>query len=375
MNYYLNGFVHIRPRYEMDQKALLEWIAHIHAIAAHTAKSPEPFSSIKERLLQLGTGDDKIQKRGIQISDPFQENHEEMQIYPISRLPEGVGLKERMLFFEKETSEIFEQFYTPAIPLPEHIIHVTCTGYVAPSPAQKIVSKRKATHTFVTHAYHMGCYASVPAIRIALGSLSLPSPDASVDIVHTEMSSLHMHPLRNSTEQLIAQSLFADGFIKYSVQSQKQSEPCFKVLSLQQEIIPDSLESMTWRCEDVCLAMTLNKNVPVLILRALQKYFSRLAKKADVDENAMKAHAYFAIHPGGPRILQQVQQFFTLRDAQIEHSLYVLQNYGNMSSATLPHIWERMLNDDRIPAESHIASLTFGPGLSITGAIFQKMGG
>lgn len=376
MNYYLGGFFHIRPRFENDQKELLEWTAKLHAAAAATEQSSTPFSSIRERLLELGSGKDKIQKRGFQISDPFEENFENMDIYPVTLRPEGTGFKDRMLFFDREVSKIFEQFYGPDVPLPGHLIHVTCTGYVAPSPAQKIVSQRKGSQsTIVTHAYHMGCYASIPAIRIAAGSLSLAltSPATlSVDIVHTEVCSLHMHPLRHSTEQLIVQSLFADGFIKYSVYKEDSNKPSLKILALREEIVPDSLNSMTWSCDDVCHAMTLNKNVPVFITRTLEGYFSRLCEMAGMDADQMKKNAYFAIHPGGPKILQHIQQLFALNEEQLAHSLYVLQQYGNMSSATLPHIWERMLNDDHVPKGAYIASLAFGPGLSITGALFQK---
>jgi len=376
MNYFLGDFVHIRPRFESGQKELLEWTAKIHTVAAETEDPSKPFSCIKERLLELGSGKEKIQKRGFQISDPFEDSYEDMHIYPVSLHPEGVGFKERMLFFDRETTQIFEQFYGPDTPLPAHLIHVTCTGYVAPSPAQKIVSQRKESlNTVVTHAYHMGCYASIPAIRIAAGALSstLPSPaDCSVDIVHTEVCSLHLNPLRHSTEQLVVQSLFADGFIKYSVFTEDPKGASLKILALLEEIIPDSLNSMTWSCDDVCHAMTLNKNVPVFITRSLDGYFARLVTMAGLDGSNVKKNAYFAIHPGGPKIVQHIQNLFSLDDRQLTHSLYVLQNYGNMSSATLPHIWERMLSDENLPSGALIVSLAFGPGLSIVGALFQK---
>jgi predicted naringenin-chalcone synthase len=37
--------------------------------------------------------------------------------------------------------------------------------------------------------------------------------EARVDIVHTELCSLHLQPLRHEAEQLVIQSLFADGCI------------------------------------------------------------------------------------------------------------------------------------------------------------------
>lgn len=377
MRYCIGKFLHIRPRFEKDQIELLEWTAKLHEVAATHAYPDRDFPSIKEKLLALGSGKEKIQKRGFQISDPFEDDFEKMRIYPVTLSTEGARFKDRMLFFDSQVTAVFEQMYPSDVPLPEHLIHVTCTGYVAPSPAQKLVSQRNLSkNSIVTHAYHMGCYASIPAIRIAVGSLTNPlsCPVYSADIVHTEMCSLHLHPLRHSTDQLIVQSLFADGFIKYSVFSENAHYPRLTVLTLLEEIIPHSINSMTWSCDDVCHAMTLDKNVPVFITRMLEGYLSRLADAAMIDIDNILTSAYFAIHPGGPKILQHIQNLLLLSEEQLRHSLYVLQQYGNMSSATLPHIWERMLNDDAVADGSHIVSLAFGPGLTIAGAVFQKSG-
>ena len=375
MDYYITDLVPIRPRYEIDQERLLEWIAQLHSVAADTAKLSTPHSFVKEKLLQLKSSTkDKILKRGIQISDPFEENYDRMQIYPVTLRPEGANFKERMQFFDREALKIFEQFYPEQMPLPPHLIHVTCTGYVAPSPAQKIVSKRNAYNTAITHAYHMGCYAAIPAIHTATGFLSLSSVNSSVDIVHTEMCSLHMHPLRNSTEELIIQSLFADGFIKYSLYKELK-RPSLHILSLHQEMIPNSLDCMSWCCEDICHSMTLSKTVPVFLTRALSDYFSRLLNRAGItNEEQIKKEAFFAVHPGGPKIIEHVKELFGLRDEQMLHTVSVLKECANMSSATLPHIWERIVKDDSIAKEAFVVSLAFGPGLTIAGALFKKIG-
>jgi predicted naringenin-chalcone synthase len=372
MHYALEAFVPIRPRFVMQQEQLLKWTSELHEQAARLAKPSSPFSSTLVKLLELGSGKDKIQKRGFHICDPFEQNPSKRSIYT-DAYPSGVKMKERMQFFDCEMTRIFESFYPIDARLPKHLIHVTCTGYVAPSPAQKIVSLRKAKDTSVTHAYHMGCYAAIPAIRIAAGALALSSPASSVDIVHTEMCSLHFNPLDCSTEQLVVQSLFADGFIKYRV-SKKSSASCLKVLALHEELIPDSLSSMSWRCEDICHSMTLSKKVPVMLSQALHGYLSRLVEKVHLNEKLIKAKAYFAIHPGGPKIIQHITQLFHLKEEQISHSSFIMQHCGNMSSATLPHIWEKMLHDRRIKTGSYIVSFAFGPGLTLSGALFQKRG-
>jgi predicted naringenin-chalcone synthase len=273
---------------------------------------------------------------------------------------------------------------------------VSCTGYVSPSGAQKIASIHNwGSQTTITHAYHMGCYASIPAIRIGSGFLALDPEKTRADIVHTEICSLHTNPSNHNADQLVSQSLFADGFIKYSVYREplgfvnsggpqnsqnltvrgiKKTEikPHIRILAIQEEIIPNSTKSMTWNVMHWGFEMTLSKEIPVLIARALPLFLEHLAKKAHLSLELLTKKALFAVHPGGPKILVYIQELFKLTDAQMTHSFNILKNYGNMSSATLPHIWESILNDESIPDSTLIVSMAFGPGLSITGAIMEK---
>jgi predicted naringenin-chalcone synthase len=331
----------------MKQGELLAWTASQHA------------TEISEKLFALGTGEDKIQKRGFQIPDPLQE--EGMQKLHTA------SLRERMDFYEEEVSTIFEAFYPKEALVPEQLIHVTCTGYIAPSPAQRLLSMRKATKSFATHVYHMGCYASIPAVRMASGSLT--TGISSVDIVHTELCSLHFHPFTHKTEQLVIQTLFADGFIKYSVQHENTKG--LKLLALLEETIPGSLSDMQWRCEDTCHAMTLSKKVPLYIMQALPGFFFSLVEKAGLDAQTIRSSAYFAIHPGGTKIFHYVKERLGLESWQVAHSLNIFQQYGNMSSATLPHIWEKMLNE--LPKDAYIVSFAYGPGLTMVGALLRKL--
>lgn len=373
----LSDFQHIRPHHEIDQEKIQEWIVEVHARAAHCFENREmvPFrEELLSKIRRLGLGRERIENRGIHHSDLFQEDWSQMDVYPVAEHPHGHGLAKRSHFFDREVTQIFERFYPENCPMPAHLVHVTCTGYVAPSPAQKLVTLRQAgTMTTVTHAYHMGCYGSIPAIRMGAGfnTLASPASTSSVDIVHTEICSLHMHPLRHSSEQLLVQSLFGDGFIKYTVSS-KEEGPHLKVLALHEETIPDSSHCMTWCCEDNGFGMTLSKEIPVLIARNIEGYLNRLCALSGRESVEVIKEALFAIHPGGPKILQQIKDLLGLEAIQIEHSVQVLKRYGNMSSATLPHIWEKMLGDADVPHGKQIISLAFGPGLSVAGALFVK---
>jgi predicted naringenin-chalcone synthase len=51
----------------------------------------------------------------------------------------------------------------------------------------------------------------------------------------------------------------------------------------------------------------------------------------------------------------------------------VLNEHGNMASATAPHIWQAIVESPEIPVGSKVLSMAFGPGLTVIGALFEKV--
>ncbi len=358
----LIDFQILRPPFESAQEETLHWLVEAHV----KAEGNEEFRPIlREKLWQVGCKPDRIGKRGHVLADFNHCDWDKMEIYRLHETSTGKNLSARAKKFEAEVDEIFRRYYPDGSTPPDDLIHVSCTGYISPSGAQKIVSERNWGHlTTVTHAYHMGCYGSVPAIRMASGFLNSAAEKQRVDLVHTEICSLHSNPSMHQLDQLVSQSLFADGFVKYSV-VRDTDQPHLKIVALREEIIPNSLEAMTWSMADWGFQMSLAKEVPVLITRYLPEYLERLG--ANRYRNAL-----FAIHPGGPKILIHLQKLLGLSERQMSFSFQVLKEYGNMSSATLPHIWQRILQDPEIAESTPIASLAFGPGLTISGVLMEK---
>ncbi len=81
----------------------------------------------------------------------------------------------------------------------------------------------------------------------------------------------------------------------------------------------------------------------------------------------------FAIHPGGPAILNQIRGKLGIEEAAVALSRRVLYEHGNMASATAPHIWQLIVESPEIPSGSKILSMGFGPGLTVIGALFEKV--
>jgi predicted naringenin-chalcone synthase len=385
----LHSFCLVRPLHSGTQEEALRWLAEAHIRAEETQRlnnghppvSPG-FAAMMPRLLhRYGCSPGKISARGSELNDYLHTSWENMEVYRLAESSKGAGMSVRSQVFARAAHRTMNAMFANEPNPPDDLIHVTCTGYLSPSAAQLMAVEKGWRRTRVTHAYHMGCYAALPAIRIGSGFLASTSGRAHrVDIAHTELCTLHLDPSDHSPEQLVVQSLFADGHIRYTLSDGSGPAPVatadmthsgYRILTMADELLADSADDMRWSLSEWGFRMALTQQVPEKIGNALPAFLARLFSQAGLDYEAEKESAIFAIHPGGPKIVEQVSDALGLRPEQSAASRTVLLNYGNMSSATLPHVWNEILESGAAEPGQLVASLAFGPGLTICGALFQ----
>jgi predicted naringenin-chalcone synthase len=343
---FISDFTSYAPPYRTSQSKALDWLGQAHARRSLDIDAAK-FTKLFQRY---GCGPDRIESRASFLSDFTHSDWERMRLFNKDK----VSLDERMRFFNEALVKPIAKLYGDR-PLDfRQWIHVTCTGYSSPSAVQSFAAQAGwGERLEILHAYHMGCYASLPALRMARGNLD-------ADVLHTELCTLHFDPANHNPEQLVVQSLFADGVIRYRVSAQAPVQG-FEVLDLKEVISPGTLEHMTWEVSGQGFRMTLNRDVP---------------KKVEAAVGALVAPwretgTLYAIHPGGPRIIDAVKEALELSEEQVFFSKEILRRHGNMSSATLPHIWSEMLTE--IPSGTRVVSMAFGPGLTISAGLMRKV--
>ncbi|HKQ72360.1 MAG TPA: 3-oxoacyl-[acyl-carrier-protein] synthase III C-terminal domain-containing protein [Blastocatellia bacterium] len=372
------------PSYHLPQEYSFHWLAAAHTEAEVIASGrmdlrSEWLDRMGRLIRRYGCSAQRIGGRRSELSDFMHTRWEEMSIFNLTAKPAGEGIDARNQYYADTANRVVNQFYAGEEDPPADLLHVTCTGYSSPSAIQRLIErKRWGVWTRATQIYHLGCYAALPALRVAAGLLFNPQNGGRprADILHTELCSLHLNPRDHSPEQLVVQSLFADGHIRYSMTLDERlggeaPRPAFEALAMREEVIPDSFDDMTWVLSEWGFRMTLSREAPDKIAVALPGFLERLLASAGEGPLAHRDEMIFAIHPGGPKIIDSVQKLFKLDDDQIAFSRAVLFERGNMSSATLPHIWAKILADAGVRPGTHVVSLAFGPGLTIAGALFK----
>ena len=79
----------------------------------------------------------------------------------------------------------------------------------------------------------------------------------------------------------------------------------------------------------------------------------------------------FRGHPGSQKIVRHIQSRLGLQESDISHSLAVLNDYGNMSSATILFVLDHIQRCGNPQAGDRGVLLAFGPGLTMEGVLVE----
>ncbi|MFG6444763.1 type III polyketide synthase [Microbacterium sp. P07] len=242
-----------------------------------------------------------------------------------------------------------------------HVITISCTGMFAPGPDYLLVRDLGLSPS--TERYHLGfigCAAAIPGLRAA-SRITAAQPEAVVLVVTAELCSLHIRS-SSDPEQIVAASVFADGAAAAVVSADptRRSGPRLDLEGFGTRLTDDGEDDMVWTVGDEGFEMTLTAQVPRIIGREIE------AVAADLFGGADAVDAW-AVHPGGRSILDRVEDGLGLSPEALSDSRTVLREYGNMSSATILFVLQRMMAGERTEGE-RLAILAFGPGLTIEAA-------
>lgn len=238
-----------------------------------------------------------------------------------------------------------------------HVVTASCTGFFAPGPEFRLVRDLGLAPTVSReHLGFLGCAAAIPALRSA-ARICATDPSALVLVVCAEICTIH---LRSSSDpdQIVSSAVFADGAAAAVVTGAPATTvPHLELDRFATAITDDGESAMGWTIGDHGFEMTLTAEVPRIVGREVKNALSPLLGEGPVD--------LWAVHPGGRSILDRVEAACGLEGDALRHSRDVLRTYGNMSSATILFILQRMLADPATPDGARMLAVAFAPGLTV----------
>ena len=234
----------------------------------------------------------------------------------------------------------------------------TCTGYATPGLDIRLASDLGMPAGLQRLLVgHMGCYAAIPGLA-AVGDFVAARSRPAV-LLCCELTSLHVQPAQRDLEQVVAHALFSDAAAAVVVEPGAGRGR--RLAGVVARTDASTADLMTWDVTDLGFRMGLSPRVPGVLSKHVAEVVDELLAGAGL---RVEDIAGWAVHPGGPRIIDVVRDELGLADEQVAASRRVLSEHGNCSSATVLLVLQEMADVD-----GPVVAMAFGPGLTLYAAL------
>src|SRR5918912_1648506 len=224
----------------------------------------------------------------------------------------------------------------------------TCTGYATPGLDIQLAGDLGMPAGLQRLLIgHMGCYAALPGLAAVSDFVAARSRPAV--LLCCELTSLHVQPAQANLEQVVAHALFSDAAAAAVVGPGAGRGR--RLAGVVARTDPSTADHMTWDVTDLGFRMGLSPRVPDVLARHVGDVVGELLVGAGLRTEDVDG---WAVHPGGPRILDVVQDQLGLSEEQLGASRRVLAEHGNV--------------------DGRVVAMAFGPGLTLYAALLLPAG-
>jgi alkylresorcinol/alkylpyrone synthase len=244
---------------------------------------------------------------------------------------------------------------------------VSCTGYSTPG-LDLVLARDMGMDPSVQRLLigHMGCYAALPGLG-AVSDFVVARRRPAV-LLCVELTSLHIQPATDDISQMVAHALFSDAAAAVILRPETSgSTPVGGLRVIDMVAVADhsTADHMTWDITDLGFRMGLSPLVPSVLARHVGTVVrDRLLAPHGLVPSDVSA---WAVHPGGRRILEVVEEQLDLPAAAMAPSYAILDGYGNCSSATVLMVLSQLPEDS-----GPVVAMAFGPGLTLYAALLER---
>ncbi|MFE3222854.1 type III polyketide synthase [Nocardia sp. NPDC059228] len=251
------------------------------------------------------------------------------------------------------------------------LVFATSTGFIAPGVDVAVVKQlglSPAVNRVIVN--FMGCAAAMNSVRAAVDYVRA-HPDKKALVICIELSSVNA-VFDDNINDVIIHSLFGDGCGAVVIGASQPHQPlpagAVVIRDSFSYLFDDAEDGIVLGVNDNGITCELSENLPQYILRGVDPVVTGvLARngmtKSDID--------LWAIHPGGPKIIEESVRSLGLGSEQAATSWDVLAEYGNMLSVSLIFVLEQMIAQQATQPISTGVAFSFAPGVTLEGVVFD----
>ncbi|KAL8500264.1 hypothetical protein ACS0TY_020028 [Phlomoides rotata] len=224
--------------------------------------------------------------------------------------------------------------------------------------------------------YFLGCYGGVTGLRVAK-DIAENNPGSRVLLTTSETTILGFRPPNNSRPyDLVGAALFGDGAAAVVIGSDPipgKESPFMELNYAIQQFLPGTNSVIDGRLSEEGIYFKLGRDLPQKIEDNIEGFCRKLMEKAGLEEYN---ELFWAVHPGGPAILNRLESKLCLEGKKLDCSRRALMDFGNVSSNTIFYVMEYMreeLRGKKENAEEWGLALAFGPGITFEGVLLRSL--
>ncbi|QLL09505.1 type III polyketide synthase [Mycobacterium vicinigordonae] len=252
------------------------------------------------------------------------------------------------------------------------LVFVTSTGFIAPGVDVAVVKELGLSRSISRVVVNfMGCAAAMNAVRIA-ATYVRAHPSMKALVVCIELCSVNA-VFADDINDVVIHSLFGDGcgalVIGASQVRQLLPHGSVVIRSSFTQLLDDAEDGIVLGVNHNGITCELSENLPDYIYRGVEPVVAEVLRdngltKSDID--------LWAIHPGGPKIIEESVRSLGIAADRAAPSWEVLARFGNMLSVSLIFVLESMVRqvESNKPISTGMA-FSFAPGVTIEGILFD----
>lgn len=231
--------------------------------------------------------------------------------------------------------------------------------------------------------YFLGCYGGVTGLRVAK-DIAENNPGSRVLLTTSETTILGFRPpSKNRPYDLVGAALFGDGAAAVIIGANPtgEEEPFMELNYAVQQFLPETQGVIDGRLCEEGINFKLGRDLPQKIEANIEEFCKKLIGKVGNNDGVEKGllgfnDLFWAVHPGGPAILNKLENVLKLSIEKLECSRKALMDYGNVSSNTIFYVMEKMkeeLEKKNEEGEEWGLALAFGPGITFEGILMRNL--
>jgi alkylresorcinol/alkylpyrone synthase len=233
------------------------------------------------------------------------------------------------------------------------------TGVAAPSLDARLINRLGFRPNLKrVPIFGLGCVAGAAGVARAADYLR-GHPGEVAMLLSVELCSLTLQRDDLSIPNLIASGLFGDGAAAVVLTGRDRAGTGPAVVTSRSVFYPGTEDVMGWRVGASGFRVVLSAEVPEMARKHL---------RGDVDAFLADHHLGYedigtwVAHPGGPKVLQAMEETLPMKSAALELTWESLRQVGNLSSASVLLVLKETLARARPAPGSYGLMIAMGPG-------------